>query len=106
MGVINVLDKHVAELIAAGEVVERPVHVAQQPAALLDPVLVILLKMRPRNSVPVGRDALLCRQPGIPVNDGIVDVLAVPFIKNGDSVPFLRNRAVLYSTTPLQREDQ
>ena len=24
MGVINVLDKHVAELIAAGEVVERP----------------------------------------------------------------------------------
>mgnify|MGYP001750092540 CR=1 FL=1 len=25
MGVINVLDKHVAELIAAGEVVERPV---------------------------------------------------------------------------------
>lgn len=24
MGVINVLDKHIAELIAAGEVVERP----------------------------------------------------------------------------------
>lgn len=29
MGVINVLDKHVAELIAAGEVVELPVPITK-----------------------------------------------------------------------------